>query len=103
MPRKKSFSDDHLINHGYRLSKTNLSRKHSLQNARKDNQMKVVRRLNVIKNLSRSISDNFDKVTEDINYLRQLEKKDNLKKNSKKPSKKKSKKVSKKKSKKLSK
>jgi len=95
---------------GYKLDKPEKTRRSSLKKAsKKYSTISVLKRVNLIRNYSKSIPENYDKLSNDVDYLKKqysIDKKHGLgykRPSYKKVSKKTSKKVSKKTSKKVSK
>ena len=81
---------------GYKLDKPEKTRRSSLKKAsKKYSTISVLKRVNLIRNYSKSIPENYDKLSNDVDYMKKQYA--NEKKTSKKSSKKISKKLSKKK------
>ena len=87
-----------LSKYGYKLNKPKKERRSSLKRAsKKYSTLTILKRVNLIRNYSKSIPKNYNKLSDDVEYLKKQ-----YKKTSKKISKKISKKTSKKTSKKIS-
>ncbi len=78
MPIKKSRkllpklgNDLHLSNFGYSLAGSKRQRQQSLKKAsKKAGTLKVLKRTNLIRNYSKSNKDNYDKLSQDVEYLK---------------------------------
>lgn len=85
--------ENSLSKYGYNLRKSSPIRHKSLRSAsKKYKPLPVLRKLNLIRNLSRSRKDNYKKLSSDVEYMKKLNKRLNNKKGSKKKSRKTSKK-----------
>jgi hypothetical protein len=68
-----------LSSFGYKLSKSDKSRKTSLKKAsKKYGKLNVLRRVNLIRNYSKSIPKNYEKLSNDVSYLKKEYSKDKL-------------------------
>ena len=70
-----------LKKYGYKLSKTTLSRKRALKRAaRSTGTLRVLKRINLIANYSKSHKDNYDKLRADVDFLKNVYAKEKLQK-----------------------
>jgi len=94
LPKLSMSKEDSLSRYGYKLSKSPNSRKRALKKAaRSRGTLSVLRRVNLISNYSKSVPINYDKLREDVEYLKNIyavEKINKVKKNLKSKSKSKS-------------
>ena len=70
-----------LSSFGYKLSKSNKARKSSLKrSSNKYGTLKVLQRVNLIRNYSKSVPKNYDKLSADVEFLKNVYAKYKLKK-----------------------
>ena len=80
----KPGNDIHLANDGYSLDKSKLSRQTALKkSSKKFGSLRVLKRLNLIRNLTKSNSKNKSILTNDVNYLKRIYAKEKNTKNKK--------------------
>jgi hypothetical protein len=60
----------HLSDYGYSLDRSRDQRREALRKASKENNsLTILRRVNLIRNLSRGVEENYEKLSEDVKYL----------------------------------
>jgi len=71
LPKIDSSKKASLSKYGYKLSKSSLSRKRALKRAaRSKGTLRVMRRVNLIRNYSKSVPKNYDKLSADVDFLK---------------------------------
>ena len=70
-----------LSKYGYKLSKSQLSRRRALKRAAKSTgTLRVLKRVNLIRNYSKSVPKNYDTLSSDVDFLKNTYAKEKLKK-----------------------
>jgi hypothetical protein len=83
LPKISKSEEESLTKHGYKLSKSPTSRRKALKKATKSRgTLAVLRRVNLIRNYSKSVPINYDKLSSDVDYLKKQYKKEKIKKSS---------------------
>ena len=73
LPKLSKSEEDSLSKYGYKLSKSPNKRKRALKKAaRSRGTLSVLRRVNLISNYSKSVPINYDKLREDVEYLKNI-------------------------------
>jgi hypothetical protein len=71
LPKIDSSEKASLSKYGYKLSKSPLSRKRALKRAAKSKgTLRVLKRVNLIRNYSKSVPKNYDKLSADVEFLK---------------------------------
>jgi len=71
LPKIDTSKKASLSKYGYKLSKSSLSRKRALKRAaRSKGTLRVMRRVNLIRNYSKSVPKNYDKLSADVDFLK---------------------------------
>ena len=85
LPEISKSEEDSLSKHGYKLSKSPISRRKALKRAaRSRGTLAVLKRVNLIRNYSKSVPKNYDKLSSDVEYLKNQYAKEKIKKSKKK-------------------
>jgi len=81
LPKISKNDADSLKKHGYKLSRSQTSRRIALKKAAKSRgTLSVLKRVNLIRNYSKSVPINYEKLSSDVEYLKKQYAKEKIKK-----------------------